>query len=157
MPSHDLAASRPGRRLRSTPLIRFGVVGLSGLFVNALAFWILADGVAASLGVAAFASTQVSTLWNFAFTERWVFAGRRPSSSLWFRLGSYALLNNAALVLRSPLLFVLVAATPMHAVVANIVSLGAVTIIRYAVASGLLWRGQRPEHIPLMVRSDGVA
>lgn len=157
MASHDLATSPSGRRPRSTPLIRFGVVGLSGLIVNALAFWVLADGIAASLGFAAFASTQVSTLWNFVFTERWVFAGRRPPTSLWFRLGSYALLNNAALVLRSPLLFVLVATTPMHAVVANIVSLGAVTIVRYAIASGLLWRGQRAEAIPLMVRSDGVA
>ena len=112
--SHEAAASPVAQRLRSHRLIRFALVGISGLLVNAAAFWLLAEGAALSLGVAAVLATECSTLWNFAFTEKWVFSGRRPANSVWFRLGSYALLNNVALVLRSPLLFVLVAATPVH-------------------------------------------
>ena len=63
-------------RLRAGTLIprfgRFAMVGVTGLAVNtfALAFFTQVAGMHYLWG--ALAATQVSTIWNFALTERWV-------------------------------------------------------------------------------------
>ena len=68
--------SRPAA-LRGVLLIRFALVGLSGLVVNQLLLW-----SAVSLGhlnyvVGAIAATQGSTTWNFLLLDRWVFPERK--------------------------------------------------------------------------------
>ena len=54
--------------------------------------------------VSAVIATQGSTLWNFCFTELWVFAGRDHRRSRGDRLALFFLMNNVALALRGPLL-----------------------------------------------------
>ena len=69
-----LAAGRTGR------LVRFAMVGGSGVLVNLAALAVLLRVTPGVLGagaagqiIAAVAATQVAVGWNFALTERWVF------------------------------------------------------------------------------------
>ena len=60
-------------------------------------------------------ATQGSTLWNFAWTESWVFRGRAQSPlSFWQRMAGFFAMNNALLVLRNPILALLVAQLGMN-------------------------------------------
>jgi dolichol-phosphate mannosyltransferase len=68
------AAGRAGR------LLRFALVGGSGVMVNLVVLAVLLRVTPSALGagaggqiIAAVAATQVAVGWNFALTERWVF------------------------------------------------------------------------------------
>jgi putative flippase GtrA len=118
---------------------RFGLVGLTGLAVNTLALAAFAEGVGLHYLVAAALASQVSTLWNFALTDLWVFRGRRLGRSRLGRLALFALMNNAALLLRSPILVLLTSVLGVHYLLSNLISLGLLTLVRYGVADVWIW------------------
>jgi putative flippase GtrA len=124
---------------------RFGAVGATGLVVNTLALVVLVDVLALWLVAAAVLATQVSTLWNFLLTDRWVFPpGARKMSTL-RRAGAFLAMNNAALLLRIPLLYLLVTALGVHHAIANVASLLALTLIRFGAADTYIWaRAEAP-------------
>jgi len=128
----------------SLRVTRFTVVGASGLVVNMLALALLTDVVGFYYLLSAILATQASTAWNFAFTERWVFAGRGLERSRTARLILFFGMNNAALALRGPALVVLVSAAGMHYLLANLVTLLGFTIIRYVIADAWIWSQNRP-------------
>src|SRR5438046_2510653 len=57
-------------------LARFGLIGLSGLVVNESLLALLTERAGLYYLAAAVVSTQVSIVWNFALTERWVYSRR---------------------------------------------------------------------------------
>jgi putative flippase GtrA len=126
---------------------RFGLVGVTGLLVNSLALFAFVEGAGLHYLAAAILATQVSTLWNFAGTEFWVFRGRTLSRSRWSRLGLYAVMNNIAMALRSPVLILLVATLGVQYLLANIASLLLMTVIRYCVADVWIWARDPMEHV----------
>ena len=89
--------------------------------------------------MSAVAATQVSTLWNFALTETVVFdtpagaAGRPRRAVLFFAM------NNVALGLRGPMLYVLVSTLGLHYMIANVISLVSLMVLRYFTADRLIW------------------
>jgi putative flippase GtrA len=122
---------------------RFGTVGLTGLVVNMalLALFTSVGGIYYLLS--AFLATQGSTLWNFALTEAWVFRGREHRHSGRRRLALFFIVNNVALVLRAPILFVLTSVLGMHYLLSNFISLAALTVARYVLADSWIWaKGQ---------------
>ena len=123
---------------------RFGAVGLSGLVVNTAVLAFLTDFVGLFYVVSAVFATQVSTLWNFCFTELWVFSDRDPRRGWKARMGLFFLMNNAALALRGPLLILLTSGLGMHYALSNIVSLVSLTLVRFAVADSWIWAKERP-------------
>src|SRR5690606_34918151 len=105
-------------------------------------------------------ATQGSTLWNFAWTESWVFRGRAQSPlNFWQRMVGFFAMNNALLILRGPILALLVAQLGMNYLLANLVSLGALTVMRFAIADRLIWNTARGQvyhyniHDIILVRS----
>jgi dolichol-phosphate mannosyltransferase len=90
--------------------------------------------------VSAVLATQGTSVWNFNFTERWVFKVRRPRSTLFRRFGLYLAMNNLALVMRVPLMFVLTSILGAHYVVSNILSILLLTVVRYLCSEKLIWR-----------------
>jgi glycosyltransferase involved in cell wall biosynthesis len=123
---------------------RFGLVGLSGLVVNSVLLAFLTDVVGLFYVVSAVIATQGSTLWNFCFTEAWVFAGRDHRRSRATRMGLFFLMNNIALALRGPLLVLLTSGLGIHYVVSNILSLLALTLVRFALADTWIWAKAGP-------------
>ena len=55
--------------------VGFAVVGASGLVVNQVALWFLTSKVGVYYLLSAVVATQISTIWNFALVERFVFDG----------------------------------------------------------------------------------
>ena len=123
---------------------RFGAVGLSGLVVNTAVLAFLTDFVGLFYVVSAIFATQVSTLWNFCFTEFWVFSDRAARNGRGSRMALFFLMNNAALALRGPLLIVLTSGLGIHYAVSNIISLASLTLLRFALADGWIWAKDKP-------------
>ena len=123
-------------------LERFLAIGATGLAVNMLAFALFANVAGLNYLLAAVLATQVSTTWNFVLAERWAFRDRRRRvSSGSTRFLAFLALNNLSLLLRGPMLYVLVSLIGMNPVLANLVSLLAIFVIRFAVADTLIWAG----------------
>jgi dolichol-phosphate mannosyltransferase len=119
--------------------VKFLLVGLSGLFVNSLALWAFTELSALHYLLSAILATQVSTLWNFGLTEGWVFGQRTTGRSFVARLVSFLLMNNAMLLLRGPMMTLMVSQLGVHYVLANLVSLFAMTVLRYFLADKWIW------------------
>jgi glycosyltransferase involved in cell wall biosynthesis len=125
-------------------LLRFLMVGLSGLVVNTGLMHLFADFLGIHYLVAAGLATQGSTLWNFTGTEKWVFNHRdRSRKYLWLRLISFYIVNNSMLLLRGPMLVVFVTWLGMHHLVGNLLSLVLMTALRYIIADKVIWRTGR--------------
>ena len=120
------------------------LVGLSGLVVNTPVLAFLTDFVGLFYVVSAVFATQGSTLWNFCFTELWVFSDREQRRGWKARMGLFFLMNNAALALRGPLLILLTSGLGIHYVLSNIVTLVSLTLVRFALADSWIWAKARP-------------
>ncbi len=102
----QLIALRMATAGRAGRLLRFATAGASGaavsLLVLALLLWAHAGAAwAGGQIIAAIAATQVAIGWNFALTERWVFAGRPGHWAR--RLFPFWVLNCGALLAQLPL------------------------------------------------------
>jgi len=118
---------------------RFGLVGLSGIVVNSVALAAFRGGLGFSVLVAALLATQCSSIWNFVLIERFVFDGaaaRRPRAA---RAAAFLVMNNLAFLVRGPLLLALMSIFGLHYLVANVLSLCALTVARFALADAWIW------------------
>jgi dolichol-phosphate mannosyltransferase len=141
---------------------RFGLVGLSGLVVNTLMLALLSDALGLWYVAAAILATQVSTLWNFGLTDRWVFRDSEPGMGFVARLTTFTAMNNVALVLRVPLLALMVDGLGANVLVANVISLLALSLMRFGVADSVIWATRKAVnafhydiHGIISVASDG--
>ncbi len=137
-----LATLLGGRRIAT--ISAFLAVGLSGIAVNNAALWFLAHPLNTGLLLAALLATQVSTTWNFILSDRLVFRGPKARSGVVRYLG-FAGINNAALLARLPLLYLLVHHTALGDLAANTLTLALVFVVRFAVSD-----------LVLFVRGDGM-
>ncbi len=122
-------------------MVRFGVVGATGLGVNQLALAAFTELLGVHYTLGAVAATQFSSGWNFILTEQWAFRGRRPSNTLAGRFVAFFLLNNATLLARLPLLWFFTEIGGLHYLWSNAVTLGLMFLVRFAVADGWIWSG----------------
>jgi dolichol-phosphate mannosyltransferase len=141
---------------RSRDVSRFAIVGLTGLGVNQLAMVLLTEALGLHYIVSAVAATQLSSSWNFVATERWAFRGRRPVNSLVARYASFLGLNNATLLLRIPLLWVLTEASGLNYLWSNALTLLLLFAARFVVADGLIWgdRSAKLDMLPVAEPDD---
>jgi dolichol-phosphate mannosyltransferase len=143
-------AMQPSWRLRlgelSTRVGRFGVVGATGLVVNTVVLAVLADLAGLYYVAAAVVATQVSTLWNFTLTELWVFSDRDHRLRGLRRMVTFYAVNNAALVLRVPVLIALTSGLGIHYVVSNLLSMALIFAVRFTAAD--LWIWGRSDALP---------
>jgi putative flippase GtrA len=125
-------------------LAGFLAVGATGIVVNTLLLVLFAESLGMHYLLAAVLATQGSTLWNFGWTEAWVFRDRADQAQGRIsRLLGYLFMNNGLLVLRGPILALLVSWLGVHYVIANLISLVVLTATRYMVADRVIWSPQR--------------
>jgi putative flippase GtrA len=124
---------------------RFTAVGAAGLAVNQALFWLITSVEPKHYLVAAVVATIGSTTFNFAGIESWVFRGRRQPGfgGLARRYAAYGGVNGAALLFRLPLLYVLVQWIHMPSLWGNLLTLVALTLVRFAVSDRLIWPGKQ--------------
>jgi dolichol-phosphate mannosyltransferase len=124
-------------------LAKFITVGASGLVVNSILMYLFASEFHWHYLIAATFATQGSTLWNFSWTETWVFRDRAKRGQLIYRLIGFFVLNNAMLFLRGPMLVILVAKLHTHYLWANILSLIVIMMLRYFIADRIIWHSPK--------------
>jgi dolichol-phosphate mannosyltransferase len=128
----DLAGTRLGRKLA------FGAVGLSGLLPNLSVLWLLTALFAVPYALAAVLATQVAIGWNFLLIDRVVFTGA-CRWGWWWRFGSFAVLNNADLLWRIPMLVLLVDTARVAVLPATVVTLLVAFAARFVITDRLIY------------------
>jgi putative flippase GtrA len=147
----DFAAERRRRRAfraryrRGTRFAGFAAVGATGFAVNLGAVWALTGAGSVHYLASAVVATQLSTAWNYAFTDRLVFADRVGTGSRTSRFARFYAMNNAALLARWPLMVAMTSMLGLHYLASTLLSLAALTVARYAGSYWLIWNRQ-PEH-----------
>src|SRR5665213_261548 len=121
--------------------VGFGAVGATGLVVNAIAFGMLVQLGHLPYVWAAVLATQISTTWNFAGMELFVFRGRE-SARMWRRYIRFSILNNSVMLARLPFLALLVEVLHVPEVMANIITLLAVFLVRFGISDKFIYKGE---------------
>ncbi|RSS80938.1 glycosyltransferase family 2 protein [Streptomyces sp. WAC06614] len=128
--------------LRSaTPLARmigFGLIGLSGFVPNLAALWLL-TGAGMHYLPAEVVANQAGVLWNFVAVEALLFRDRRRHRHWGDRLGRFALLANADLLLRIPLIALFVARLGLGVLPATALALVTTFVLRFAATEALVY------------------
>lgn len=128
--------------LRSaTPVARmigFGLIGLSGFVPNLAALWLLTHAGMHYLP-AEITANQTGVLWNFALIETLLFRDRRRHRHWADRIGRFALLANADLLLRIPLIAVFVGKFGMAVLPATALALVTTFVLRFAATEALVY------------------
>jgi putative flippase GtrA len=136
---------RPSIRLTLRSLLRpsrFGLVGILGIGVNALALLLITEVFGIHYAISAILASQVSTLHNFVLTETWVFHGRNTNSHLLVRYLAFNALNIATLFVRVPVLLLFTEVAGLHYLVSNLIAIGLTFGIRYLIADNWIWAGR---------------
>jgi dolichol-phosphate mannosyltransferase len=123
-------------------LARFGLIGLSGLLVNESLLALLTERAGLYYLAAAVISTQLSIVWNFTLTERWVYSSRSCRLGWRARLGAFCLVCTTAQVLTIPLLYLLVDVGGLPYLIGNLFAIAASTLLRFTVAERVIWRAR---------------
>lgn len=112
--------------------IGFAAVGVTGLFVNMLATWLLADPatLAVNYVFAAIVATQISSTWNFFLIDRLVYPGPKRLTAK-HRWAGFLGMSNLVLLARIPVLALLVAVLGVHYLVATGATLLAGFLVRF--------------------------
>ncbi|GHE04293.1 glycosyltransferase [Streptomyces alanosinicus] len=123
-------------------MVGFGLIGASGFVPNLVGLWALT-----ALGVdylpAEILANQLGVAWNFLLIEQLLFRDRRAHRRWWDRLGRFALLANADLVLRLPLMALLVGRFGMGALPATALALVMTFVLRFVGTEALIYLPRR--------------
>jgi dolichol-phosphate mannosyltransferase len=122
--------------------VGFGLVGLSGVFVNQALFWLFHDVMSFWISWAAIAATQGSTIWNFVLIDRVVYRSHNSSSRWYQRFAKSWTTNTASLLLRVPLLLLL-ANAGMNPHWANITTLLVLFALRFWISDRFIWGSKK--------------
>src|SRR5215471_11064295 len=131
----QLRQAPPTRAERVRQAIRFfafGLVGLTGVFVNTAALWFFYKKLGWNHLVGASLATQVSTTWNFLLVDSLIYR-KRASGTRGGRAIRFFVMNNLLLLARLPVLQVLVVAG-MGVLAANAVTLVLLFLVRFVVS-----------------------
>ncbi|WP_406838673.1 glycosyltransferase [Streptomyces sp. AHU1] len=120
----------------------FGLIGATGFVPNLLGLYAL---TAAGLHYvpAEVLANQLGVAWNFLLIEHLLFRERRRHRKGWDRAGRFALLANADLVLRIPLIALFVRHLGMGALSATALALVTTFVLRFAGTEALVYLPRR--------------
>ncbi|MEU6364555.1 glycosyltransferase family 2 protein [Streptomyces sp. NPDC046931] len=128
-------------------MVAFGLIGASGFVPNLVGLWALTR-----LGLhylpAEILANQLGVAWNFLLMEHLLFRERRRHRHWWDRMGRFALLANADLVLRIPLIALLVHEFGTGALPATALALVMTFVLRFVGTEALVYlprRGRKAE------------
>jgi dolichol-phosphate mannosyltransferase len=120
----------------------FGLIGASGFAPNLLGLWAL-TALGTHYLAAEILANQLGVAWNFLLIEQLLFRDRRAHRRWWDRLGRFALLANADLLLRIPLIALLVGRFGMPALPATALALVMTFVLRFAGTEALVYLPRR--------------
>ena len=122
--------------------VGFGLVGLSGLFVNQALFWFFHEVMSFWVSWAAIAATQGSTIWNFVLIDKLVYRRHAVGSRWYQRFAKSWTANTASLLLRVPMLLALTH-LGMNPHWANFLTLLALFALRFWISDRYIWGSRK--------------
>ncbi|WP_078964224.1 MULTISPECIES: glycosyltransferase [unclassified Streptomyces] len=123
-------------------MIGFGLIGLTGFVPNLAALWLL-TGAGMHYLPAEIVANQAGVLWNFVLIEVLLFRERRRHRHWADRVGRFALLANADLLLRIPLIAVFVGRLGLGVLPATALALVTTFVLRFAATEVLVYLPRR--------------
>ncbi|ATW50237.1 glycosyltransferase [Streptomyces peucetius] len=123
-------------------MIAFGLIGLTGFVPNLLGLHLL-TGAGMHYLPAEILANQFGVAWNFLLIEVLLFRDRRCHRHWADRTGRFALLANADLLLRIPLIALFVARLGMAVLPATALALLTTFVVRFAATEALVYLPRR--------------
>ncbi|MFD1273953.1 glycosyltransferase [Streptomyces kaempferi] len=123
-------------------MVVFGLIGATGFLPNLLGLYML-TAVGLHYLPAEILANQFGVAWNFLLIEHLLFRERRRHRNRWDRMGRFALLANADLVLRIPLIALFVRHFGMGALSATALALVTTFVLRFAGTEALVYLPRR--------------
>ncbi|XGV94345.1 MAG: glycosyltransferase (plasmid) [Leptolyngbya sp. BL-A-14] len=126
--------------------IRFGLVGLSGVFVDMLMFYLLSDPTTLALGLtrSKIIATETAVINNFLWNDRWTFGdisshqkGKRQRFKRFVKFNTICLMG---LILNVLILNLLFNTLGINRYVANLIAIALVTLWNFWINLKLSWR-----------------
>lgn len=130
---------RESKREHGRHLVRFGLVGVSGVLVNYALLYLLVGVGGLNHLVAAALATEAAILGNFALNDLWTFRDVRPNSTRMRRALRYNLLASFGLVISVVVLAALTHLSSLHYLFANLFAIGAATLWNYGANRSWTW------------------
>ncbi|MEU3901241.1 glycosyltransferase [Streptomyces sp. NPDC045251] len=134
-------------------MVAFGLIGLSGFIPNLAALWAFTEAGVHYLP-AEIAANQFGVAWNFLLLERLLFRDRRRHRHWADRTARFALIANADLVLRIPLIALLVGQFGLAVLPATALALVITFVLRFAGTEALVYLPRRRRTAARTARSD---
>jgi dolichol-phosphate mannosyltransferase len=123
-------------------LVVFGLIGLSGFVPNLAALWAMTEA-GLHYVPAEIVANQFGVAWNFLLIEKLLFRDRRRHRHWADRTLRFALLSNADLVLRIPLIALLVAQFGLAVLPATALALAITFVLRFVGTEALVYLPRR--------------
>ncbi|WP_393078906.1 glycosyltransferase [Streptomyces sp. LN704] len=123
-------------------MVVFGLIGATGFLPNLLGLYML-TAIGLHYLPAEILANQFGVAWNFLLIEHLLFRERRRYRNRWDRMGRFALLANADLVLRIPLIALFVRHFGMGALSATALALVTTFVLRFAGTEALVYLPRR--------------
>jgi dolichol-phosphate mannosyltransferase len=121
-------------------LVRFGLVGASGVLVNIALLYGLVELARLNHLLAAALATEAAILSNFALNHRWTFR-RAPATLPWLqRVARYQVIALGGLLISVGVLAALTHWLRLHYLTANLVGIGAGLVWNYSANLCFTWR-----------------
>ncbi|MET7761621.1 glycosyltransferase family 2 protein [Streptomyces sp. NPDC005336] len=121
-------------------LLLFALIGASGFLPNLAVLWLLTETAGMHYVPAEIIANQAGLLWNFALVDTLLHRRHRAERPRGARLTGFALLGNADLIARIPLMMVLVSAFGLSALPATAIGLVAGFTLRFLLVDKLVYR-----------------
>jgi dolichol-phosphate mannosyltransferase len=125
---------------RLEELLKFGIVGGSGVLVNMGLLFILTRFLSVRLEIASAIAIEVSILSNFFLNNLWTFRKRNTHVPFWSRLLRYHLVTGLAGIVNYLVLLLLVKTFGLHDMLSNLIGIVIGTFINYTLNSLWTWR-----------------
>jgi len=125
---------------RLEELIKFGIVGGSGVVVNMGLLFVLTRFLSVRLEIASAIAIEASILSNFFLNNLWTFKKRNTHVPFWSRLFRYHLVTGLAGIVNYLILLLLVKTLGWHDMLSNLIGIAIGTIINYSLNSLWTWR-----------------
>jgi dolichol-phosphate mannosyltransferase len=126
-------------------LIRFGLVGISGIVVNTAILWTLVHRTGLAVPLASMLATEVAIISNFLLNDRWTFRAGARRHGVWLRLLPFNGVALGGMVLTAVLLTTLTNYAGLPLLIANVLAVGGAMIWNYVMNTRWTWRAPAGE------------
>ena len=134
-------------RLRASPVprvVRFAIIGLSGVAVNTGLLWLLVEVAGLPLPAAGALAIESAICSNFVLNDMWTFHQARRRRSWWQRAAAFHGTAVLAGGINLGLLLLLVTSAGVHYIAANLVSIVLAAAVNYSGNALWTWRPAAP-------------